>query len=272
MSVFSTFVGEAADGAAFDIVAYHHRMLAQAGRTLAPRARVLDFGCGDGGHVYEFRDAGYDAYGFDIRPAPVYREPGDERWFRFALTGRAVNHPDYTIDPAAYRIPFEDESFDFVFSNSTMEHVQDQEAAFRETARVLKRGGCAMHTFPSRYRLIEPHIGVPLGSACRHPAWFRLWAALGVRNPYQGAMGTRECASDNAAYARHGLNYPSVRRQVAACRPYFARVDVRVGPRLAQMLGNGAGVRGFVIEASGVGALTRWLYSRVWNVVLFLEK
>lgn len=246
-------------------------MLAQMNCYLTRESRILDFGCGDGRHVYEYRDAGFNAYGFDIRPAPMYRCPADEQYFRFALTGKPMNVSDFLIDQAWYLIPFEAEFFDFVFSSETMEHVQDHELVFRETARVLKKGGVAIHTFPARYVPVEPHIFVPFGGVIHHFLWFFLWACLGIRNEFQRHMGPVECARDNARYARTGLNYMKVKEILNISRRYYREAELM--PRLWE-LGDKANVsfKAAMLLIPHVHRYVRWLYSRFHIVVLFLRK
>ncbi len=51
-------------------------------------------------------------------------------------------------------LPFDDESFDVVFSNGTIIHIHDKGALFREIYRILRPGGCiAMNDW---YRSEEP--------------------------------------------------------------------------------------------------------------------
>jgi methyltransferase family protein len=60
-------------------------------------------------------------------------------------------------------LPFEDRSFDWVFSNAVIEHVGDAaaQAAFAsEVRRVARKGYCV--TTPNRYFPIEPHALLPL--------------------------------------------------------------------------------------------------------------
>ena len=133
--------------------------------------------------------------------------PQDEKFFRFAMTGKPVNVPEFTVDRSSFKIPFKDQAFDFVFSTSTMEHVQDHELAFVEIARVLRSGGVVIHTFPARYVPIEPHMHVPLGSVVQNYYWFLLWALMGVRNEFQTHMGSVDCAKINLHYSRTGLKY-----------------------------------------------------------------
>lgn len=117
----------AGDLAKFSIVRQHRRMLANMNFYLNCKSRILDFdfGCGSGNSVYEYRDAGFDAYGFEISSSVQLRHPEDEKYFRFALTGKPANVPKYAIDKTFYKIPYEDEFFDFIFSTSTFEHVMD---------------------------------------------------------------------------------------------------------------------------------------------------
>ena len=88
---------------------------------LTRESRILDFGCGAGNFVFQCRDAGFDAYGFDIRPAVIYRTPKDEKFFGFAKTGKSVNVPEYEVNLSSFRIPFDEGFFDFVYSTSTLE-------------------------------------------------------------------------------------------------------------------------------------------------------
>jgi SAM-dependent methyltransferase len=54
-------------------------------------------------------------------------------------------------------LPFADGSFDVVFSHEVLEHVQDDRAACREMARVLRPGGRAVIFVPNRLYFFETH-------------------------------------------------------------------------------------------------------------------
>lgn len=257
----------AADRPPYSIVRQIRRMLANMNFYLTRDSRILEFGCGAGNAVYEFRDAGFDAYGFEIRPSAKLRRPEDAHYFRFALTGKPANVPEYAIDQS-FKIPFDDEFFDCVYSNSTFEHVMDYDMALAENARVLKPGGIAIHTFPSRYVPIEPHIYVPFGGAVQQYLWYLLWASLGIRNEYQRHMGPVECAKNNLYYARTGLNYLPTREILKIAARHFRQATPV--PHLWE-LGDDAYLsrRGKLIF--GLPGL-RWLYNRCCTVVLWLRK
>ena len=246
-------------------------MLANMNFYLNHDSRILDFGCGEGKHVYEYRDAGFDAYGFDIRPAPQYRHPADEKFFGFALTGKPVNVPEFEVNESFYKIPFDSDCFDFVFSTSTLEHVRNYDLALAETTRVLRRGGVAIHTFPGRYVPIEPHIHVPFGGAIQHYLWFLLWACLGIRNEFQHHMGSVECARNNLHYARTGLNYLKLKDILAISRRYYREVELV--PRLWELSDKANGsFKAAMLLTPRFHRYARWLYSRFYVVVLFLRK
>jgi SAM-dependent methyltransferase len=52
------------------------------------------------------------------------------------------------------KIPFEDESFDLVFSDNVLEHIRTPVAAFREVARTLKPGGIFLFKTPNRLHYV----------------------------------------------------------------------------------------------------------------------
>lgn len=236
----------------FSIVRQHRRMLANMNYYLARESRILDFGCGSGDSVYQYRDAGFDAYGF-------------------AMTGKPVNVPEYAVDLSSFRIPFEEGSFDFVYSTSTFEHVQDHELAFAEIARVLRPGGVAIHTFPARYMPIEPHIQVPLGAAIQNYYWFLMWTLLGIRNEFQQHMGPVDCAKINLHYSRTGLKYLKIRALRGLALKHYNEAELI--PHLWELRDRGfATMWASLLLMPCVSRSARWLYNRCSTVVLFLKK
>jgi len=242
---------------------FHHRlMLAAAGIYLTPASQILDFGCGSGATVYQYRDSGFDAFGFDIANYVDLRSAEDSALFRFSLTGKAGNIPEYQVAKDAYHIDFEDRRFDFVFSNSVFEHVQDHDLALREIARVLRPGGVSVHVFPARYSPLEPHLFVPFGGVICNLGWYRLWATLGVRNQFQQGMTAVAVARANLHYSQTGINYPRIEALLALARRHFA--EATLAPQLWTI---GSFRHPFVRLP-----VFRWLYSRLDTVLLLLQK
>jgi SAM-dependent methyltransferase len=162
-------------------------------------AALLDFGCGDGSEVIEWRSRGFQAMGCDV--AQYSDSVECQSLYRQGVL-RLIGH-----DP--YRIPFDDHTFDALVSNQVFEHVNDYAAAIQETRRVLKPGGIALHLFPPRWKPIEAHVNVPFAGVWRSPTWLRLWAQLGVRNEFQRGLDAGQVAKLNFDYLRDHTNYLS---------------------------------------------------------------
>lgn len=97
------------------------------------KPRLLDIGSGKGNHLVGFARRGIEAYGLDKREECI----GALDSFNI----RACN-----IEKE--RFPFEENFFDFAFSKSVLEHVDNTENFLQENLRVLKPGGIAVHMTP----------------------------------------------------------------------------------------------------------------------------
>ena len=69
-------------------------------------------------------------------------------------------NPEGTVAPEEYSFRYPDGSFDLIISTSLMTHLRPEAAAryVAETARMLRAGGCSMHTFFVVDELAEKHI------------------------------------------------------------------------------------------------------------------
>ncbi|MDA9640226.1 class I SAM-dependent methyltransferase [Flavobacteriaceae bacterium] len=65
------------------------------------------------------------------------------------------------IDEKNYKIPFDANHFDVDISDQTIEHVKNLDQFISESYRVLKNNGVFCSYFPSKYKIIEPHVGIP---------------------------------------------------------------------------------------------------------------
>ena len=110
---------------------------------LASPARALEVGCGSGYMTLAVAATGVPTVvGCDI---DVERYGGGtgrrQLWERLVPSGAEVRfeHAD------AASLPYEDASFDLVFSSSVLEHVRDPRRVLGELRRVLRAGGFAYH-------------------------------------------------------------------------------------------------------------------------------
>jgi len=95
--------------------------------------KLLDIGSGKGNHLVGFSRRGIETYGIDKRDECVN-----------VLKDFDIRDCDIEKD----KFPFKDNYFDFVFSKSVLEHVNNTDNFLSETLRVLKPGGIAVMMTP----------------------------------------------------------------------------------------------------------------------------
>lgn len=123
-----------------------------------PEGRGLDLGCGDG-HLTKIildRAGSRSLVGVDIDPQETATATKYETYDRIHTT-------------TADRIPEPDSHFDFVFSNSVLEHIDNVQAVLAEVARVLRTGGLFLFTVPSAnfHELLRGPV-LPFGDRSRY--------------------------------------------------------------------------------------------------------
>ena len=104
-----------------------------------PGGRGLDLGCGDG----KLMRILLDAAGVAPELIGIDPDPLETRQAERAGVYRRV----HTVP--GERIPEQDAAFDFVFSNSVLEHIPDLEPVLGEVARLLRPGGAFLFTVPA---------------------------------------------------------------------------------------------------------------------------
>lgn len=107
-----------------------------------PGGVMLDLGCGTGANLERILRMGVPIKqyaGVDISPAMIRSARRKFSWFRSAQF--------YLSD--LERLPFSDNTFDFVICTWTLEHVPQVKLAVDEALRVLKRGACLVLLFHS---------------------------------------------------------------------------------------------------------------------------
>ena len=137
------------------------RMTRRAARPSRYEMNVLDWGSGRGDYVAWLRDAGYNAFGAEIRKEAAER---GRKLLRpighdYARVIAPISPDSETALPADF--------FHFVFTHYVLEHVADIDAVTREVARVTAPGGCGFHVYPGQLRPIDRTSSCRSSTGCQ---------------------------------------------------------------------------------------------------------
>jgi SAM-dependent methyltransferase/uncharacterized protein YbaR (Trm112 family) len=164
-----------------------------------PGKRVLDAGCGSGRHAHWAGRYGAEVWAADLGPA-----------VEVARKNTAELANVQVVQADLHRLPFPEESFDYVYSFGVLHHLPEPEAAFRGLLRYVKPGGevqiylywhpegqpvkRALLAGVSAAREVTRRLPHPLLYALSYPAAAVAWA--GFVWPYRAlkAMGARAAA------------------------------------------------------------------------------
>lgn len=116
--------------------------------------RVLIVGAGTGGEAVSFSKRGADIYGI---------EPNENAVDILRVRAKQNNwNPDIFRTGVAESLPYESDSFDFVYCWTVLEHVQDVEKSIDEMIRVSKKNGVVFIQVPDYRFPYEGHYKIPL--------------------------------------------------------------------------------------------------------------
>ena len=132
--------------------------------------KILDFGCGRGTLVHLLCQDGYNAEGCDVK----FKEGSHVKSLEDQGLIKKIRVHDY-------RLPYDDNMFDYVVSETVFEHIQNTDKTIAEIYQVLKPGGVALHCFPAKYGIIESHVHLPFASILKFYPYLLFWALLGFR-------------------------------------------------------------------------------------------
>jgi ubiquinone/menaquinone biosynthesis C-methylase UbiE len=136
--------------------------------------RVLDVGCGMGDLVLAFSKRASIAVGID--PDPLFIKAAK---LKAAYLQRKRAR---FVRARAECIPFSDDYFDLVLSNTTLEQVMSVEKSLAEMARVLKPGGWMYIVAPNYFWIWEGHYMLFMPPLFPKPL-FKLYARLAGKDP-----------------------------------------------------------------------------------------
>jgi ubiquinone/menaquinone biosynthesis C-methylase UbiE len=156
--------------------AVHRRFVARALAQCAPGGRGLDVGTGPGAVAVQVarQCSGLSIVGLDLAGHMVER--AQRQAVRVGLDGHGL-----WPQADAHRLPFADDSFDWVISSFALHHWDDPLAAFNEMARVLAPGGAYYIADVCReadvlQRLFAyasiPVVSLPLGSYLAYGGYY----------------------------------------------------------------------------------------------------
>lgn len=122
-----------------------------------PEGRVLDYGCSWGYGVYQLRQAGFDAFGFEISRSRA--EQGRN------YLGIEIIDTLKALDNLA------PQSVDGVFTSHVLEHIPSLKEVFQFFARILRPGGVLLITVPNGGGKLARELGVrwPMLINEKHP-------------------------------------------------------------------------------------------------------
>lgn len=146
------------------------------------QGKILDMAAGVGTFVLQGLRSGYDVYGL---------EPESWKIAYFNMKIKEGHYPRWylgrIIKGVGESLPFQNESFDYITTYQTLEHVANVEKCLEEMIRVLKPGGKLKIMAPD-YNLswYEPHYSIPF-----YPAMNRKMAKTYLRlraRPIEGLL------------------------------------------------------------------------------------
>ncbi len=151
--------------------------------------KILDTGCGLGQYLCWFNSFA-KAWGVDISFESLKRIPD-------ACKNRILV-ADFNF------LPFEDEVFDLVFSNHSIEHTLDKKVVLSEFHRVLKNGGLLFIAAPNKLGLPEIFIDFTF-RGCRR----KVNVHLGILSPKKLIRTVNANGFNVRQWLTSGLFYPS---------------------------------------------------------------
>ncbi|MEK9702364.1 MAG: class I SAM-dependent methyltransferase [Deltaproteobacteria bacterium] len=97
-------------------------------------AKLVDIGCGRGDMMHAFSATGYEVHGLDLSPASIEL---------------CKPHSVKIVDLSKEQLPYEEQTFEYSFSKSVIEHLHDPMLLLKENYRILKTEGVAIVMTPS---------------------------------------------------------------------------------------------------------------------------
>lgn len=129
--------------------------------------KVLEIGCGEGGNLLPFAQAGCSVTGMDLCARRI--EQARNCFFQRGFTPRLIVADAVTYD-------WGDEQFDLILLHDVIEHVADKATLLRKIRMLLSPGGVVFAGFPAWQMPFGGHQQIAHGCLSRCP-WIHLLPA-----------------------------------------------------------------------------------------------
>ena len=114
--------------------------------------KVLDVGCGTGGFCIAALKESADVFGIDKDSKAI-------EICRLKASIHSIPLEHFQVSTAE-NLPFKENTFDFIFCNSVLEHVNDVAKTISEMLRVTKQHGILFIKFPDYRSIYEAHYKI----------------------------------------------------------------------------------------------------------------
>jgi len=192
---------------------------------------VLDLGCGHGGYSHVFAERGARVTSSDL----------------IIADGLGL---ESAIQADATSLPLDENSFDFVFCASLIEHVEDSAALVREIRRVMRPGAKCYLSFPPFYTPIGGHQFKP----------FHLFGERLAMTMYRMANRTESTGEGGEGFSDAYGEWGLYRRTISGVRSDIAAAGLRIIDQSTRYL---------PVNVSRLPILSEFL---TWHVQFILEK
>lgn len=175
-------------------------------------ASILDYGCGGGRTTIYLHLLGYtNVFGIDL--ISQQKNSLDPELTTQTLNNRLIEILGYSkpffFEYDGVNMPFDDNTFDIVYSEQVLEHVQNLNAYYRESSRVLRPGAEAYFSFPHKYIPYDSHGNT----------WFVHMLPESLRMIVYNMLGR------DILFLKQLLNYRSVYYHKKLAANYFSRIQ-----------------------------------------------
>lgn len=137
-------------------------------KKIEPGMNVIEIGCGDGGNLIPFFEAGCKTIGVDIAEGRIrdaisfFKEKeGDKEGWQF-------------IASDAFKIQGFNKNFDLVICHDCIEHILDKEGFLKKTEALLKDNGVIFMSFPAWQMPFGGHQQICRNKLLSHLPWMHL--------------------------------------------------------------------------------------------------